>query len=522
MSANDTTIEMMYFGSFLSVAGHSREADFWLHRQQLHIVPDLMRLESVRIAFKAYLLVRQAGLVLTPENIAKMALKEGMVEGDPSIIFENMKTELTRWAALGAKTRTEFTTYERTMQVLVLRSGLNDLPSEINRLLADPVGSPIEKLAKVQQLVSRLNSVDTKQATLMGPDEQRKSSESFVAKRRQDIADKKIRMTVPPQWGRLFNAMKQINPGEIAIIGGDTGGGKSIMSWQWFDWLCACGFPGLGIHLENSSDEIFARRAARGLPNTTDAEIEAGDPQNKLAAMNKIVDEWTSRGGRPEYQYASGWSPDRILNFIKVRLADTAHPVSHICIDYFQKALDNLFSDQNTAQAAGQFAEQIKNIAEQYNVFIIIVSQETTNADGTKHTMWSNALQQKAQLYFSLTRPRLTQNEVVNLENDPDPVFLATTGELSIWGTVKTIKSNRNPPANVDLIIHGPQKMAVAPEYQFAMERDPNYAFQLPTFRMADEKFYAMQARQLAAYVAAHHQLTAPTEARTNKAGNRK
>jgi hypothetical protein len=283
------------------------------------------------------------------------------------------------------------------------------------------------------------------------------------------------------------------------------------MAMQFAEWALICGKNVLVIHMEDKVETILMRQTCRWIGATME-ELERGDVLHKMDAMKELRQKWQLRThGTLTYKYLAGNSIPIVIEQIKEvqrQLEMLDKHLDLVVFDYFQKLdIDSqIGKGQNYVNAANAAAEQLKILAEKLGLIMFVVSQETTDMDGGKHTEWTKALEKKPQIYISLTRPiikKVEDEEIVYVDDNgaQKPFRLSQVGDRSIWCEAKIKKSNQSGGVGkVWLFFDGPRFRMMEPGFYTEVRGGQRSEFDVPVLQPATENFLSNQKRYLEAY----------------------
>lgn len=334
----------------------------------------------------------------------------------------------------------------------------------------------------------------------------------------------KPRFTFPPHWG-VNHLVPYLKTGIMITMSGGTGDGKSAMAMQFADWACIAGKNVLAIILEDQFETILMRQTVRWVGGTMD-ELERGDPHNKMAEMSRLREKWARSGGQMIYKYLAGNPIESIKTHIKEvarELELQGKSLDVVVMDYFQKVdFDSgVKNGANYVNVATKGAEDIKILAETLGFTMMVVSQETEDAQGNRHAAWTRALEQKAQIYISLSRneiKRVEDEEVVTITvgGQAKSVPLAKVGDRSCWLKLQFKKVNNGRQGIQWLFFEGPRFRAFEPNFMNEVESMVRDEFSVPILQKPDEKFFERQKVMTMAYKEGYKTLKNPDDKKRN------
>lgn len=526
--------EVAYLGSFILDPNYEREKDFYSLRTKVQAPEDMHDPMSAAL-MEAITRLYHTNEPTTVENLCHIMITEGLVTPEtPGISGEAQAwTELTDmlnyYSFRGAKKFKEF----RNREKAVFENWRNDKlsPQTIARVAAEAAktsSSSLEIALAVRNYADSLLGQGEVQAQTSDWETQERLFTDIPAQNAEMVG--KPRFTFPPHWN-LNGLIPVIKPGEKIVLSGGTGDGKSAMSMQFAEWACLCGKNVLVIHMEDTVDTILMRQTVRWIGGTLE-ELEKGDPKGRMSEMKELRKKWiAARGGSLTYKYLAGNSIALIIEHIKetARFLETeGKHLDVVVMDYFQKVdFDSgVKPGSNYVNIATAGAEELKIIAQRLKLTMMVVSQETSDGNGGKHTAWTKALEQKPQIYISLTRQEIRRFEDEEWVVLPGAgaggkdarVSLAKVGDRSCWVQVHVKKANNSRQGIVWLFFEGPRFRAFDADFMTAVERHMRDEFDVPVLTPADKAFFDMQEKRHVAYQTGYRTLKNPEQRKREKA----
>ena len=271
----------------------------------------------------------------------------------------------------------------------------------------------------------------------------------------------KVPLTFPPEW-ELRGL--HIRAGQMAVLGGPSGGGKSTMALQMVDHAARTGKRVLHISLEDDPETIATRRTARELMVTAQ-ELLRGDRDKRYLQMREIAASWP---GEIETYYMPGRTIGEIARVIDkwaLSLPEPnfpGDPRGVVVLDYIQKIQRNPNGNQTDASAYEAIVERLKVLSLQHRIFTFIVSQLTTTG-GEVRMEGTSQLMKRCQIVLMVERERLSEDSPALVFTPPDygqPMVVARPGDLSPMLTLRVVKANMGRTGAVRLAFLGPYYLA--------------------------------------------------------------
>lgn len=524
--ANITGIESMYLGSLIS--SKLRERDFYSER--ISVFKDIDYSEPISKAIaRAINEIYSNNDRATSERVVEyLSTRDWFKPGFTGIqglteTISDLRRLVDFYDDRGALNIKDFRRRERIMEDAKRAKLLH--PKNLNEKIAEIMAGTGNSVDKALAIKSYMDEI-------VGGAEFAQKTTDWENQRQilTDLPDEfsgmlnKARFTFPPHWG-LNQNIPMLRPGEMCVLSGGTGDGKSSMAMMFAEWAAICGKNVLVIHMEDSDKTILMRQTVRWIGGSF-LELEKGDPMNKMQQMIKLREWWNSRGGSLVYKYLAGNTYHAIIEQIKEHAASLEaqdKQLDLVVIDYFQK-IDFDSAGGNYVLAANAGAEAFKIISERLRLFTFIVSQETPDSNGGKHTAWSRALEQKPQIYLSLSRHEIKKaedEEKVSLYNEETrtskSLTISSIGDRSCWLQLHIKKVNNGKQGTVWLFFDGTRFRSFDPEFMKQVDRKEINEFDVPVLKPADKQFWDRQREREDAYYYAYYQLKNPDEQRRER-----
>jgi replicative DNA helicase len=225
-------------------------------------------------------------------------------------------------------------------------------------------------------------------------------------------------------WEAVNNGYGGLAPGEMQIVAGRPGMGKSLFVGQWRDWLASQETPvpvGM-ISLEMNEDELIAREIARvtGLDSNV---IRTGTFDE--ADLPKIIEAEAMLRELPIYWETSG-SCDLPKAYRMISSLVIKHQVRVVFVDYIQllEAFDSMAGGRqfkgNRALEIGMISRTLKRLAMALNITIVVtaqlnrgVEQRDNKRPRLSDLRESGTLEQDASVVFMLYRDDYYDPDVI-------------------------------------------------------------------------------------------------------------
>jgi KaiC/GvpD/RAD55 family RecA-like ATPase len=500
MNQNLVVSEVAYLGSF--IAG-GREKDFYPLRHTI-IDPAEFSDQTSRDLARALDICHTRQEEPNITNLISIMLATGIVvpeiPGMPGHMeaWERLTEILNHYAKLGAPDLKEFRRKEKRVKEIWRAEKISpDVLAQVARDIQNKGGSSIEQALAIRDYIDGLLGNEQAQSQTFTWVEQEQLFTQIPEENRAMIG--KPRFMFPISWG-LENYIKVIRPGEMIVLSGSTGDGKSALSHQFAEWTACLGRHVLVIHMEDTERTILMRQTCRWIGATME-ELERGDPLGKMDQMRQLREKWyQDRGGTLTYKYLAGSTIALIVEHIKDwarQLEDNDETPGLVVLDYFQKVDFPIARGENAANAYSNGAEQLKIIAERLNVPMFVVSQETPNADGKgSHTAYSRALEQKPQIYLAISRKKIAAaNEIEEVVVDGERYALADVGDRSCWLHIDIKKANNSRTGSVDLFYYGPRFYAGTKKWLMGVKDGSINAFDIPLLQAWEDSDQQRQGK---------------------------
>lgn len=521
---NLAAIETMYLGSFIK--DPKRERDFYAQRFAIFKPTDFTDTFS-RMVAESINEIYVNNELPTPQNVVNVMSTKNWYErkdiASDADNFTKLNSLISYYQTRGAITLKDFRKQERVMEDakrarLLSPENLNKVIAEINQR----PGTTLDHASDIQGYIQDVMGAHEFAHKTADWDEQKKLLSDLPGQFAEMVG--KPRFTFPPHWN-LNGFIPVLRMGEKCVVSGGTGDGKSSVANQFAEWAHIAGKNVLVIHMEDSDETILMRQTVRWIGGTF-LELERGDPKGRMAQMIKLREYWLTKGGSLTYKYLAGNSIALIVQHIQETAAVLESQDKHldvVVMDYFQK-IDFDSQPGNYVNLATAGAEQLKILAERLKLFMFVVSQETPDANGGKHTAWARALEQKPQIYISLTRQEIKKGEDEEFVTMADPktgiskrMRLAAIGERSCWLQMHIKKVNNGRQGVAWLFFDGPRFRAFDPEFMKKVDSGEIGEYDVPLLKAADNEFWKRQEQDEEAYRLAYYQMLNPEQKRIEK-----
>jgi len=177
-------------------------------------------------------------------------------------------------------------------------------------------------------------------------------------------------------WSNVNKGYGGLEPGELQIVAGRPGMGKSAFVGQWRDFLAENGIPVAIFSMEMTEHELIARQVARKMKLNSRTIMRAQIPEDRwaeLAHWVSIIQQW------PIY-----WDTTGALTLSgawrKMRALIAKYSVKVMFVDYIQlmeltDASDPYASRMNRARALGQISHGLKAVAKDTSTTVVVTAQ---------------------------------------------------------------------------------------------------------------------------------------------------
>lgn len=175
---------------------------------------------------------------------------------------------------------------------------------------------------------------------------------------------------VPTPWPSLDKGIGGFRPGDVYVVAARPGVGKTVIAAQMATALAdhgAVAFSSLEMSAAELVQRLISERALVNVRNLkhsrlTDRDLELiGSKRDALMKLNIAIDDRASVG------------PSDVRAF--VRALSKRHQVSGVVVDYLQLMTSRSNQKTNREQQISEFSRQMKIIAKQFEVPVILLSQ---------------------------------------------------------------------------------------------------------------------------------------------------
>jgi len=323
--------------------------------------------------------------------------------------------------------------YAQIVQRTAILRRFLELPTQITDMIYSEASDVDHVWSKIRSAVDAVQPKFRDESVL----EWRDSIDRYFELQTQRIDDREKRedgglVEVSFPWRSLSGngRIKRLRPGTLAIVSAYPGAGKTSFAECCAEHWAKKGLKVLFFHFELSHEVMLDRRTARHTDLSMD-DLDNGVDLADLGAVSDLLNSWT---GNITYVHCPGWTASRVAAFCETW--SSRHPLDAIVVDYFQKIAydrNNRFG-LTAAQARGQMAETCKNVAENLELPMLMLSQ--LNRDGKIRD--TGELEEKA-------------NVVIEVERERDPL----TGKYVTEATLKVLKNTMGQVFNTTMGFNG-------------------------------------------------------------------
>lgn len=292
-----------------------------------------------------------------------------------------------------------------------------------NALLKEKV-APVAVLSKLQESLSQLNrfSGGAVDLNIMDTD----AAERHYEEVRERAAAMGGLPGIPTGIDFIDSAYTSgFAPGDLIVMLGWTGRGKSLLSALFACNAHDCGFTPMMVSLEMSAEKVRDRvYTIKGSGLFSNSGLSLGDVHtDDFRSFKK------REGGKPEFIVVTNEGMNELTPNIVEAKIDQHHP-KMVIIDYAQLASDNGNSD-NMTQRMMNMSKEYKRLAVKKQVVIILISSATAESAKSSNepptieqVAWSRQLAYDADLAFAVHKLDDSDLiEVVCRKNRNGPLF---------------------------------------------------------------------------------------------------
>jgi len=224
-----------------------------------------------------------------------------------------------------------------------------------------------EVIAMAQQATADLRDLDDD-----GQQDYYKASEILPAV--IDTIDSKFNKTMPKGLStgleKLDELVRGLRPGNMIVVGGLTGSGKTILGLQIAQHVtCKLAGAGLAFSMEMTKEELVTRGLA-SLGGINLSSLDSGDLQDddwpKLTSAANVL-----MGAKLYVNDQAGMTVARIRSI--ARQCQRREGLSVLLIDYIQ--LISAESNSNRSLEVGKISTALKNLAKELKIPVIVLAQ---------------------------------------------------------------------------------------------------------------------------------------------------
>ena len=209
----------------------------------------------------------------------------------------------------------------------------------------------------------------------------------------------------------LDKVVRGLKSGNLIVIGGGTGAGKSVLSLQMASQVIKAGYPVLIYTLELGADEVIQRLVSCygkiGMDNLNDIRRAPEGIKNRIKEVTQEISEKNIL-----IDDTAGISIDRICN--NAEIYGESEQVGLVLVDYIQLVSSERAGNQSRAEEVASISKRLKQLAKKLKCPVITPSQ--LNDQGRLRE--SRAIGQDADIVLNIINDGNTQAlEVVKNRN---------------------------------------------------------------------------------------------------------
>lgn len=389
--------------------------------------------------------------------------------------YPNIKDIPEQVDALLADGRTEARNVNLMSNLIGQTRNQQNLEASLQQALKvakEPIGSVDERFAKAMQLISDSMLQNNTNRPISSLDRFDQFTDVLRKRRDRYLSGKALGAMLPVKG--LRELIPVLQPGELCLWTGPTGGGKSTIgtaiaeynAWGDVDKEVEefkGGIPVLMIHLETSHNSFQERQLARHLNIPTKFSKTAGlDPdsepwKSRLLNFRKQIERWETERAPITYFHAPDASNQDIEKAVYLfsEMCKVNEQYGEVIVDYLQKMRDIPGLQKN--ESIAQNAEFLKNLAERYEIHITTFSQE--NSEGK--VFGSSQPQHKSQVHIQIEREDAEEDFMRMRGGQPftdalgQPRYWHRKGQKQAKTILRVVKANDDSPGEVTVWIEG-------------------------------------------------------------------
>jgi len=268
-------------------------------------------------------------------------------------------------------------------------------------------------------------------------------------------------------WQNLNALVPFLSPGDMTLIGAQTGFGKSVCAQQISEHIAhTIGGYDVGLfHLETTGLDFMMRLGCRLLPIHGSDYFKTKLTGQKIAKRIERLEGEYRRAQKEkgeityEASYGIGW--EDFKNRVTLgKIRAEAAGKRYVCIvDYYQKFGSSGFS--NRTEAYNTIAENLKDLAQQLGIYMIVFSQEQPHtqksapggdvSEGELSSWGGNVINFQSQVIIRVIRRRNIEADSIWMEaDDKTPkrdalgkmMYLHRKGQIDSSSKLKVIKAS--------------------------------------------------------------------------------
>lgn len=377
-------------------------------------------------AYDAMLDIRARGETPDYANVADELTRRGQFEDFGGMSEVLRLIDYTRVAIAGVKS------LARVVRQYAERRAILQYCSDVaTRLYSDLETEPVAVWSEAMETLTRLRPYTGSDDLLLGRD-------SIAYYDRLITQESQNPVWYPTPWKAFKDCAPAYKPGDIIVIAGPEGSGKSAMALNWAQFYAEkLGHRVLYVHTEMDKGNVLARRKV----------ANSKLPYSKLMKPDEMTDQQWAEFHRADERIAPWvnnldiWEAGAIharelLSGIKAHVDNYGLQV--VVIDGLNDVEFNVPKSSTVSQSIRSFMAHFETFAQVNNLLVLTTVQ--LNREGQEYG--SSAYRQKAALLLTIEVERAQAPQEISYEGT---TYGCETGEYALYRPVAIAKNRRGP-----------------------------------------------------------------------------
>lgn len=338
----------------------------------------------------------------------------------------------------------EVRSYAKTIKTKFVRRMMIKAAQDLANMAQDESIDPGVQLARHERMVTSIRPFDLNQEFVEGKDSYDRHVALLEAQAKEQVWHE-------PPWTALRDRAPVLLDGDVAVVVGPEGSGKSAFLAQWAQYEASTGNRSVYIHTEMNDKAVFDRRAVNASRSIRFTKLQKPDELGEIDWINiHGTQEKTDDYSKNLDYWHAGIVPEQRLFTVMQSLVDT-YGTRSFFLDYLNDVeIDRKKGDTNAVSWRG-FMARLEAFNNRNHTIMVTAAQ--LNKDGEAYEI-GRALRQKAMLYLKI-KPDELKNEYPFVFDRRDYKYLP--GDFSPIMKIAVEKYRGGGRGLFDLLFVGPR-----------------------------------------------------------------